>query len=160
MTIIGQNVPIPSLLMKILPKLRPLIASTLPILGLQVPSNLPALTQVTIDPGTEEHAISNMALGANFVYAWHPDSFFSDGKVAHVIKDIGLGSMRWPGGAVTGFYHWDALIGHGWNDSWNPGWDSSKNLPPEDFMDLDEYLSIVDHTMFNERVDCGRVSFC
>jgi hypothetical protein len=146
MTIIGQNVPIPSLLMKILPKLRPLIASTLPILGLQVPSNLPALTQVTIDMRTEEHAISNMALGTNFVYAWHPDSFFSDGKVAHVIKDIGLGSMRWPGGAVTGFYHWDALIGHGWNDSWNPGWDSSNNLPPEDFMDLDEYLSIVDQT--------------
>lgn len=146
MTIIGQNVPSPSYSMRNLPKLR-LLAAWIPlILGLQVPCNLAALTQVTIDPASEEHAITKMALGANFVYAWHPDSFFEDGSVAHIMQDIGIGSMRWPGGAVTGFYHWDALIGHGWNDSWNPGWDPAKNLPQEDFMDLDEYLSMVDQT--------------
>jgi hypothetical protein len=105
-----------------------------------------ALTQVSLDPATEEHVITEMAMGTNLVYAWHTDSFFADGKVARIIQDIGLGSLRWPGGTVTTFYHWDALIGHGWNDSWNPGWNPSNNLPQEAFMDLDEYLSIVDQT--------------
>jgi hypothetical protein len=105
-----------------------------------------ALTQVAIDPSVEVHPVTHMAMGTNLVYAWQADSFFADGSAAHIIKDIGLGSLRWPGGTVTTFYHWDALIGHGWNDSWNPDWDSSNNLSPEEFMDLDEYLAFVDQT--------------
>jgi hypothetical protein len=105
-----------------------------------------AATLVSIDPGVEQHAITAMSMGTNLVYSWHPDTFFADGEVAHIVKDIGIGALRWPGGTVTTFYHWDALIGHGWNDGWNPSWDPASNLPPEEFMDLGEYLALIDQT--------------
>ena len=63
-----------------------------------------------------------------------------------IIRDIGMGALRWPGGAVVTFYHWDDLNGLGWTDSWNPAYDSADNQPPSAFMDLDEYLNLIDET--------------
>lgn len=101
---------------------------------------------VAIDPGVEEHAVTKMAMGAGLVYSWYPDAMFAGGEVAHIIKDIGLGALRWPGGAVVTYYHWDNLNGQGWQDNWNPSYDPANDMPSELFQDLDEYLALIDET--------------
>lgn len=101
---------------------------------------------VSVDPSVESHAISKVAMGTGLVYSWYADSMFADGEVAHIIKDIGLGALRWPGGAVVTFYHWDDLNGQGWMDHWNPSYDTANDQQPEDYMDLDEYLALIDET--------------
>jgi len=104
------------------------------------------LKTVTVDAAVEEHDITNMAMGTGLVYSWYADSMFADGEVAHIIKDIGLGALRWPGGAVATFYHWDDLNGQGWMDNWNPAYDPANDQSPENFQDLDEYLALIDAT--------------
>ncbi len=101
---------------------------------------------VSVNAGVEEHAVTKMAMGAGLVYSWHEDSTFVDGEVAHIIKDIGLGGLRWPGGAVVTFYHWNNLNGQGWLDNWNPNYSSSSDQPPSNYMDLDEYLALINET--------------
>ncbi len=104
------------------------------------------LKVVDIDAGAEQHTVTKMAMGTGLVYSWYADAMFADGEVAHIIKDIGLGALRWPGGAVVTYYHWDNLNGQGWMDHWNPGYDTAKDQPPENYMDLDEYLALIDET--------------
>jgi len=101
---------------------------------------------VAVDTGAEEHAVTKMAMGTGLVYSWYADSMFADGEAAHIIKDVGLGALRWPGGATTTFYHWNNLNGRGWLDSWNPSYDHGKDQPPEAYMDLDEYFALIDQT--------------
>ncbi|QHI70323.1 hypothetical protein [Tichowtungia aerotolerans] len=101
---------------------------------------------VSVDVSAGEHVVTKMAMGTGLVYSWYADSMFSDGEVAHIIKDIGLGALRWPGGAVVTFYHWNDLNGQGWMDHWNPAYDTANDQPPENFMDLDEYLALIDET--------------
>ncbi len=91
-------------------------------------------------------AVTQMAMGTGLVYSWEADSLFADGQISHILKDIGVGTLRWPGGTVVTYYHWDALTGNGWSDSWDPTYNPANNKPPEDFMDLDEYLALTDET--------------
>ncbi len=101
---------------------------------------------VTVSTGAAEHAVTKMAMGSGLVYSWEPDALYADGEVAHIIKDIGVGTLRWPGGAVVTYFHWDALNGNGWTESWNPAYDPVDDKPQEDFMDVDEYLALIDRT--------------
>jgi len=102
---------------------------------------------VTISPGVESHAVTEMSLGGSgLVYPWEADSLYSNGTVAHLMKDIGVGVLRWPGGTVVTFSHWDALTGNGWSDSWNPAYDHAADQPAEEYMDIDEYLALIDRT--------------
>ena len=110
---------------------------------LQAPA---AVYVVDVDAGVQEHEVTKMAMGAGLVYSWYPDSMFADGEMAHIIQDIGLGGLRWPGGAVVTYYHWDDLNGQGWQDNWNPSYNPVSDLPPEKFQDLDEYLALIDET--------------
>lgn len=101
---------------------------------------------VTISTAVEESAVTKMAMGAGLVYSWDADAFFADGELAHIMKDIGVGTLRWPGGTVVTYYHWDDLSGNGWTESWNPAYDPANDKPPSNFMDLDEYLDLIDQT--------------
>jgi hypothetical protein len=107
---------------------------------------LAAVKTVSIDVAIEEHAITKMAMGTGLVYSWYPDAMFADGEVAHIIKDIGVGALRWPGGAVVTYYHWNDLNGQGWKDNWDPSYDPASDLPDDQFQDLDEYLALIDET--------------
>ncbi|MGK0237332.1 MAG: alpha-N-arabinofuranosidase [Candidatus Pelagisphaera sp.] len=104
-------------------------------------------TTVSIDPEKEEHAISKMALGTGLIYSWNADEIYQSEEMPHIIKDIGFGALRWPGGTLVTFYNWNDLTGQGWQDHWNPNYDrAAQDKPPSTYMDLDEYLALIDET--------------
>lgn len=120
--------------------------------GLALLSIIPVASsaaQVKVTPTETRGRVSTELIGANLLYSFETDAYWRDGKAAEALKDIRIGFLRYPGGAVSQFWHWDKpLIAGcptctgGWADSdwWDP-----RNLPPtyvptSDWMDLDEYL--------------------
>ena len=85
--------------------------------------------------------ISSHLLGFNIVYAYESDSIWSDGKIEGYLKDVNASVMRYPGGTVCSFYHWNKLTGEGWKDSWDPVNPVTPKAKSE-FMDLDEFISL------------------
>lgn len=86
--------------------------------------------------------VSGHLMGFNLVYPQEKQSIWQDGKVTEHLKNVNTSIIRWPGGTVTSYYHWDSLTGRGWEDSWNP----ENSSVPEDgseFMDFDEYMELV-----------------
>ncbi|QHI70337.1 hypothetical protein [Tichowtungia aerotolerans] len=98
-----------------------------------------------IETGVEKSEVTKMMSGAGLIYLWCPDAFYADGEIADIAKNVGIGALRWPGGTVVTVSHWDAFTG-AWTDSWNPTYDIASGQPPENFMDLDEYLALIDQT--------------
>lgn len=85
--------------------------------------------------------ISSHLLGFNIVYAYESDSIWSDGKIEGYLKDVNASVMRYPGGTVCSFYHWNKLTGEGWKDSWDPKNPVTPKAKDE-YMDLDEFISL------------------
>lgn len=94
----------------------------------------------------KDASVSEKLLGFNTVYANNPDDIWSDGKLASAIKAVRPGFLRYPGGTVTTFYHWHSLTGNGWADSWDPSYNHKTDKNPSEFMNLDEYLSLIRKT--------------
>lgn len=94
---------------------------------------------------TEKIPVSPYLLGFNAVYAYEADEIWSDGKIEQYFTDMNTSVIRWPGGTVCSFYHWNALTGEGWKDSWDP----INKVTPKDkkeFMDLDEFIAMARRT--------------
>lgn len=100
---------------------------------------------VRLDSVTDR-TISDRLLGFNIVYAKNPDSLWRSGLLAKAIRDVRPGFLRYPGGTVNTYFHWEHPTGNGWADSWDPQYDPSQNRPPEEFMDIDEYIALVRET--------------
>ena len=60
-------------------------------------------------------AVSPLLSGVNAVYAYEADEVWSDGKIEGYFKDLNVSVVRFPGGTVCSFYHWNAMTGEGWN---------------------------------------------
>lgn len=103
---------------------------------------LDAQVQISVNAAQQKHTINPMVQGMGIIYSFEADSLYEDGRLAQIYKDAGLGFLRWPGGAVTTFYHWNDLNGQGWMDNWKPGYDPSKDMDAADYMDLDEYMAL------------------
>ena len=89
--------------------------------------------------------VSDMLMGFNLIYPHEKKSIWQDGKIAGYLKDVNVKFLRYPGGTVVSFYHWDALTGDGWADRWNP--EKPVNQKPSfEYMDIDEYMSLVKAT--------------
>ncbi len=99
---------------------------------------------VTVFANDEQGIVSPLLMGFNIVYAYEKDKNWQNGKdnAPALLKNINTKILRYPGGTVVTFNHWDKLTGQGWADIWNPAFDASKNSPPSDYMDLDEYLAL------------------
>ena len=106
--------------------------------------NLSSDFTATIDQDILD-TISNTLLGFNVVYPHEKDAIWQDGKIALYLKNIKTNILRYPGGTVVSFYHWDKLSGHGWDDSWAPNY-SLTAKPKADFMDFDQYISLIRNT--------------
>ncbi|MEX0685134.1 MAG: T9SS type A sorting domain-containing protein [Balneolales bacterium] len=105
--------------------------------------------------------ISNHLMGFNLVYSQESDQIWQDGKVEGYLKDVNTSLLRWPGGTISTFYHWNDLTGKRppWRDNWDP--DNNVSVAAEsEFMDLDEYISLIKSTgatpLLGINVDSGR----
>jgi hypothetical protein len=83
-----------------------------------------------------------MGQGQGLIYSFEADSIYEDGSMVQLLKDVGTSFLRWPGGTVTTYYHWDDLTGQGWMDTWNPAYDRVNDKDPKEYMDLDEYIAL------------------
>ena len=92
--------------------------------------------------------VSEKIMGFNLIYPHEADAIWADGKLASYIKDINPAFLRWPGGTVASYYHWNSLTG-GASKAWADSWDPANPITPENkstFMDLDEYMALVRYT--------------
>lgn len=98
---------------------------------------------VSIKTAEEEGTVSPNLMGFNIVYCYEGDTPWQNGrgKVPVMLKSIGTKQLRYPGGTVATFYHWESPTGQGWADSWNPQFDAARNSSPTSFMNIDEYLA-------------------
>lgn len=92
-----------------------------------------------------EKPVSDLLMGFNVVYPHEKDGIWEDGKLANLLNDLDVGFIRYPGGTVSSYYHWDALTGHGWVDGWDPG-NPVEPKPDSQFMDIDEYMDLIKKT--------------
>jgi alpha-L-arabinofuranosidase len=94
---------------------------------------------------SEKSPISTTLMGFNLVYAHETDAIWSGGKLTGYLNDISASVFRYPAGTVTTFYHWNALTGEGWKDSWDP---LNPVIPKAStaFMDVDEFMTVIRNT--------------
>ena len=106
--------------------------------------NVKADYTVSIAANQVEGLISPNLMGFNIVYVHERDAQWQkgEGHIPKLLKPLGTKQLRWPGGTVATFYHWDKLTGQGWSDIWSPNFNLSKNTDPATYTDLDEYLAI------------------
>jgi alpha-N-arabinofuranosidase len=99
---------------------------------------------VTINTSDVMGTVSPNIMGFNMVYCNESDEPWQSGsgKVAGMMKDIGVKQFRYPGGTVVTKYHWEKPTGQGWSDIWDPKFDTTKNTPSSSYMDIDEYLEL------------------
>ena len=65
---------------------------------------------VTIDPAQTLGTISPDLMGTNLLYAFERDAAWQDGQIVADLKELGVGFLRYPGGAVTSQYHWNDMM--------------------------------------------------
>ncbi len=108
------------------------------------PASEPAATNciVQVDAQQSKGRISPQLMGFNVVFQNEPDSFWADGKIEQRLKELKCGVLRWPGGEVSSYYHWDKMINKGETDTWTPGHENEPSDPAR-FMDLEEYMKHV-----------------
>jgi len=94
---------------------------------------------------TKTSPVSDKLMGFNLVYPHEKNAIWQDGKIAGYLKDVKVAFLRYPGGTVTSFYHWNAPTGEGWKDSWDPENPVVAKASSE-FMNIDEYITLVKST--------------
>ncbi|MDF3076799.1 MAG: hypothetical protein K0S09_688 [Sphingobacteriaceae bacterium] len=101
---------------------------------------------VTVKANDEKGIVSPNIMGFNIVYCYESDAGWGSGKgkVSELVKALGTKQLRYPGGTVVTKYHWEHPTGQGWSDTWSPDFNPAKNTDPSVFMDIDEYLGVVE----------------
>ena len=123
------------------------LAAILPILISQSCSAPETDLVLTADmDAAPEGTVSERLLGFNIVYAKNPDSLWTSGVLTRAIKDVNPGFLRYPGGTVNTYFHWEHPTGNGWEDLWDPAYDTAKDRPASEYMDIDEYIALVKET--------------
>ena len=92
---------------------------------------------VAIDPTRPLGVISPDLIGTNVIYSRESDALWNDGRVAASLKALRTGFMRYPGGEVTSFYHWNRNTGVPFKDAWDSPIPAQ---PGSQWMSLDEYM--------------------
>ena len=107
----------------------------------------PILTEtaynILVDVNETQGEVSPLLMGFNSIYCFEKDNMWQNGtgQIPTMLKRFNTGIVRYPGGAVVNRYHWNNLNGEGWNDNWNPNYDTSNDQPESEYMDIDEYMA-------------------
>lgn len=107
-------------------------------------------TKIIIDKKHKQKISSNL-FGYNIVYAETPDKVWNNGLIKKFTKETKTSFIRYPGGTVATYWHWKDPTGHGWEDSWNPSYNNT-NKPDSEFMDIDEYISLIQELKVNPMI--------
>lgn len=107
-------------------------------------------TKISIE-GEARHKISSNLFGYNIVYAETPDKVWNNGIIKKFTKDTKTSFIRYPGGTVVTYWHWKDPTGYGWEDSWDPAYNNT-HKPGSEFMDIDEYISLVQELQINPMI--------
>ncbi len=97
---------------------------------------------VNVDASQTQGEISKMLMGFNTVAQAEPDALWKNSKLDEQLKEIKCGLLRWPGGEVTSYYHWNDMINKRETDTWDPKYKAEK-VDRSQFMDLEEYMGHV-----------------
>jgi hypothetical protein len=92
---------------------------------------------VAIDTSQSLGIISPKLIGTNVIYSRESDALWADSTIAESLKDLRTGFMRYPGGEVTSFYHWNHNTGVPFKDSWDA---PVPVQPSNQWMSFDEYM--------------------
>jgi hypothetical protein len=111
---------------------------------------------VTIHEGRKLHSIENGFLGMDVSYFNVTDEIWKKYNILEKLKTAGVGSLRYPGGMETEFFHWEHPGVNGYEDLWDPnekhgtsrgrGRFQATWVPPDkwsinkNFMDFDEFM--------------------
>lgn len=97
----------------------------------------------TVNTDAVKWTISDYLVGMHSVYSFEPDAFYEDGTYANWMKETGINTMRYPGGTVVKYWDWENPTGDLKLDSWDPKWNPKKQIKPEEWFGLDEYIAVV-----------------
>lgn len=89
--------------------------------------------------------ISERLMGFNIVYPQEKDEIWQNGVLINSMKEANTSVLRYPGGTVVTFYHWDKLTGNGWMDKWDTE-NTTPDKPSTEYMDVDEYMEVIRKT--------------
>ncbi|MBN1765377.1 MAG: hypothetical protein JW860_08985 [Sedimentisphaerales bacterium] len=112
---------------------------------------------VSISESQKLHAVLKGFLGINLSYFNVTDEIWQKYDILPKLQKAGVGSLRYPGGEETSFFHWEHPGVNGYEDLWDPKqihgvspgrgkfqttWVSpEKWAANQDFMDFDEFMN-------------------
>jgi alpha-L-arabinofuranosidase len=88
--------------------------------------------------GPLQSRISPELMGFNLFYTDEKDAMWGAEKTA--LSALQIGFVRYPGGEVTSYFHWESPNGHPFKDSWI---DPTPAVSKENWMDLGEYAAVL-----------------
>jgi len=99
--------------------------------------------QITSKP---QWRISEYLSSMSLVYAWAPDSVYSNGSMATWASTNRVTTARYPAGMAS-YWNWEQPTGRMGVSSLDPDWDGEV-APEEDWMSLSEYLDLAEAAGF------------
>ena len=96
---------------------------------------------ITVDAVQVRWQISRYLLGMHFVYPQERDAIYADGRIADWARKQNIAIARFPGGTVVDYWDWEHPTGIHRGDRWEPGYDSTNDVPATEWMSLDEYMA-------------------
>ncbi len=109
---------------------------------------------VDVNQGQTLHTVPKGFLGINMSYFVTTDDMWQKFSMANKLKYSGIGSLRYPGGEETSFFHWEHPGVNGYEDLWAPkeqhgtshgrGKFQVAYCPPEDWATNEDFMSLDD----------------
>lgn len=117
---------------------------------------------VHVYPDEFRHRVGSEFSGVNVVYVWETDDSWANKGIASNLTAMGTSFIRYPGGEVTDYYHWENPNGFGFSDdTWDPAWDPANAVDGTNWMSLAEYIGHVDaigaQPLLGINIDSGHV---
>lgn len=101
---------------------------------------------LTVDLKSDNGKISNLLTGVNLLYCFENDALWKNDtgqKAVNYLKRMKTGILRYPGGKIVEAWHWDNPNGQFGIDRWKPDYNESNTKDDVEFMDLEEYMTVV-----------------
>jgi hypothetical protein len=110
---------------------------------------------ITLHLDEPQWVVSEYLTGTHFVYAYEEDWIYEDDTLIEWMKRARVKFIRYPGGTVTMYWHWDDLNGYAFPyhveqitgkpstpDTWSSEYVPLPKRDPKHYMDVDEYMTV------------------